>query len=245
MDARRAIHRARAVVIGAACIAAQVAACGPAETGLVPGGLQVQYQLVPEDGSAPSLEDTEAVAVIMRTRLDRTGLASFRVTPGASGQVMVETGTQASDAETARLLRDLLGATGRLQLVRLGDNMADVGTRIDTAANPPLLEGGVASATIGADQAGQRTLDLVFQPGASKLIERWTTDHVGEVLAIVLDGTIVTAPVVLEPIKDGKMQISSGGEGGFSPAEAERLASILRSGAYPVPVGEVATDNGS
>jgi DNA primase len=117
MDARGGLNRVRVplvAVIAAACVAALVAACGPAETGQAPGGLQLQYQLAPEDGSAPSVEDTEAVAAIMRARLERTGLASFRVTPGASGQVAVETDVQASDAETAAMLRDLLGTTGRL-----------------------------------------------------------------------------------------------------------------------------------
>jgi preprotein translocase subunit SecD len=248
MAERRRLPLARTALVAAitaTCLAALVMACGPGETGLVPGGLQLEYQLVPEDGSAPSLDDAEAVASIMRARLDHTGLASFRVTPGASGQVTVETGVDASDAETAGLLRDLLGATGRLQLVPLGDEMVSAGTPVDTAARPPLLEGGVMDAAIGADQTGRRTLDLAFQPPGATLIERWTTDHVGEVLAVVLDGTVTTAPVVLEPIRDGKVQIPSSDEAGFSLAEAQRLVSILRSGAYPVPVREVVGDDGS
>jgi len=233
------------MALSAVMVAACLAACGPGATGLVPGGLQLQYQLVPGDGSTPSVADTEAVAAIMRTRLDWTGLAGFRVTPGASGQVMVEAEVQASDDDTVRMLRDLLAATGRLQVVPLGESIPDAGDPVDTVANPPLFEAGVASAAIGADQDGRRTLDITLQPSSTALLKRWTTEHVGEVLAIVIDGIVATAPVIMEPISDGHLQVSSGGEGGFSLSDAQRLVTILGGGAYPVPVREVGTNAGS
>jgi preprotein translocase subunit SecD len=126
----------------------------------------------------------------------------------------------------------------------MGDNVVSDGAPIDTAVTPPLLADGVAGAAVGTDQTGQPTLDLTFQPASTKLIERWTTDHVGEVLAVAFDGTVVAAPFVMEPIRDGQLQISSGGVGGFGAAEAERLVAILRSGAYPVPVREAGTGEG-
>jgi len=51
-------------------------------------------------------------------------------------------------------------------------------------------------------------------------------------IAIVLDSTVYSAPVVRERISGGKASIT----GGFSPDEAKDLAIVLRAGALPAPV---------
>ena len=67
--------------------------------------------------------------------------------------------------------------------------------------------------------------------GAQKF-GRATTDNVGKRLAIVLDGDIVSAPNINEPITSGSGMIS----GNFSFQEATDLALLLRSGAFPSPL---------
>jgi preprotein translocase subunit SecD len=59
-----------------------------------------------------------------------------------------------------------------------------------------------------------------------------TSANVGHHLAIVLDNTVYSAPVIKEPIPGGDVQIS----GNFSLEEAHQLAIVLRSGALPAPV---------
>ena len=54
----------------------------------------------------------------------------------------------------------------------------------------------------------------------------------GRLLAIVLDGTLYSAPVIRTAILDGRAEIT----GMFSPAEAARLVNVLRAGSLPVPV---------
>lgn len=51
-------------------------------------------------------------------------------------------------------------------------------------------------------------------------------------LAIVLDGTLYSAPTIREPIRGGRAEIS----GSFSRAEANSLANVLRAGSLPAPV---------
>ena len=60
---------------------------------------------------------------------------------------------------------------------------------------------------------------------------------VGRQLAIVLDGTLYSAPVIREEISGGRAQIS----GRFSVQEAQRLANVLSTGSLPVPVKIVQT----
>lgn len=59
-----------------------------------------------------------------------------------------------------------------------------------------------------------------------------TSENVGRRLAIILDNTVYSAPVIKEPIPGGKVQIT----GNFSIEEAHELAIVLRSGALPAPV---------
>jgi len=59
-----------------------------------------------------------------------------------------------------------------------------------------------------------------------------TKKNVGKALAITLDGKEISAPVVQEPILDGKAQIT----GKFTLESANYLALLLRSGSLPVKV---------
>ena len=83
---------------------------------------------------------------------------------------------------------------------------------------------------------GQTGLEIVVSleldgAGARSFAEV-TTQHTGELLAIILDNKVQSAPRINEPIPSGNAQIS----GKFSIDEATYLANILKSGAYPVQV---------
>lgn len=73
---------------------------------------------------------------------------------------------------------------------------------------------------------------LDFNKEGADLFEKLTGEHVGEQLAIVLDDTIYSAPVIRDKISGGKAII----EGRFTTDEAHDLAIVLRSGALPAPV---------
>lgn len=82
------------------------------------------------------------------------------------------------------------------------------------------------------DNLGRAVVTLEFNSEGAKLFEQATADNVGKQIAIILDGNVVSAPVVQERISGGSAQIS----GRFSATEAQRLAIMLRAGALPVPV---------
>jgi preprotein translocase subunit SecD len=65
-----------------------------------------------------------------------------------------------------------------------------------------------------------------------RIFARVTQENVGRALAIVLDDTIFSAPVIQGPIPGGEAQIT----GTFTPEEARDLAIVLREGALPAPV---------
>jgi len=80
--------------------------------------------------------------------------------------------------------------------------------------------------------SNEPVVSIVFNAEGAALFESITRDHTGESLAIFLDGEILSAPRINEPIVGGRAVIS----GGFTPNEARSLAQNLNFGALPVPV---------
>ncbi len=80
--------------------------------------------------------------------------------------------------------------------------------------------------------AGQYQIAFTLKSSGTKTFGDYTTGHVGQYLAIVLDKKILSAPVIKNPITDGQGVI----EGGFTADSANSLAVSLRYGSLPVPV---------
>jgi preprotein translocase subunit SecD len=84
-----------------------------------------------------------------------------------------------------------------------------------------------------AAQAGEGpTVDLQLNPRGAKIFDDLTTANVGKRLAIILDNSVYSAPVIRERIGGGRATIS----GSFDLKEAKDLAIVLRAGALPAPV---------
>lgn len=82
----------------------------------------------------------------------------------------------------------------------------------------------IASAEQGFDPLwGQPTVSLVLNAAGRDRLAAFTKTHVGKTLAITVDGALLTAPVIREPIMGGTLQIS----GVQSLADAMDLARQL------------------
>lgn len=84
------------------------------------------------------------------------------------------------------------------------------------------------SARVSVDENNQPAVSFTLTPQGSDRFKRETGRNVGKRLAIILDGAVTNAPVIREQIS-GEGQIS----GGFTTAEADELAKVLRAGALP------------
>lgn len=219
----------------AVALAGCVAGCGtgrPPTSEPVVFAFRITYQAVPDDGATPTREEMDIARSITQSRLEATGIAALRVSIQEPDRLVVE----AAPASVIEAVRALAGATGRLDFVPLGSTRMSSGEEIDLDRFPPLFSGDqVASASIGADQAGQRTIDLVLRDEGRRLLAGYTRDHVGDSVAIVLDGKVLTAPVVQGAITDGRVQITAG----FPLLEAQNLVTILKSGQDPFPLREI------
>ena len=99
------------------------------------------------------------------------------------------------------------------RIILSGDNLLDAQPRMNTETNETVVS---------------FTLDRV----GAKRFGKATSTGIGKQLAIVLDGKIISAPVIRDAIASGSGQIS----GGFTFQSATDLALLLRSGALPAPL---------
>ena len=201
------------------------------------GGLRIEYRVLPAEGKTPTPKDLEILRQIIINRVDKSGVAEPQVVAQGADRIVVEMpGVQNADQ-----IRKLVGTTGRLDFVPLGTTTATSGQPLDLIAFPPLFSGDqVAAASIGADETGQRTVNFTLEPGGKDLFANYTRDNIGKYFAIVLDGEVITAPVIQNSIPNGQVQISSGGIGGYPLDEAQNLVTILQFGQLPFPIEELA-----
>ncbi|MEI6913853.1 MAG: hypothetical protein WCL39_01850 [Armatimonadota bacterium] len=82
----------------------------------------------------------------------------------------------------------------------------------------------------GDIQRMQSVVNIEFNDQGKRRFAEFTRAHTRECLAIVLNGRILSVPMIMEPIQSGHAQIS----GSFTPASAQKLADTLNAGALPV-----------
>lgn len=96
----------------------------------------------------------------------------------------------------------------------------------------PALSGNVISdASQGYDQRSQPCVNMVMDATGADRWAKLTGDNVGKAIAIVLDGTVYSAPTVQGAIPGGRSEIT----GQFDVKEAQDLANILKAGRLPAP----------
>jgi preprotein translocase subunit SecD len=83
-----------------------------------------------------------------------------------------------------------------------------------------------------SDRFGEPHVSIKFNAQGAKIFDMITAENVKKRLAIILDGTVYSAPVIQERISGGQAQIT----GTFTMEEAHDLAIVLRAGALPAPV---------
>ncbi len=87
------------------------------------------------------------------------------------------------------------------------------------------------TAGVTRDESGRPAVSFDLNAAGAEKFGRLTEANIGRLLAIVLDGQVVSAPSINSRISD-RGQITGGGAG-FSQEEAKDLVLVLRSGALP------------
>ncbi len=179
------------------------------------GGTHVVLQAV----DTPELKvDDDAVnrsVKIIERRVNELGLTEPVIQRQGKDRIIVEL-PGVKDPEKA------IAMLGRTAMLHFQDQYGNV-----------VLSGSdLKDARAQISQGNQAVVGLEFNSEGADKFADLTAKNIGKQIAIVLDGEVLTAPVVQEAITGGRAQIS----GSRSIEDAERLAILLRSGSLPVKI---------
>jgi protein-export membrane protein SecD len=203
------------------------------------GGLRVEYQAQPVEGVRADRAAMAVIKDIVERRVNGSGVSEPVVVTQGDDRIVVEL-PGVTDPDS---VRKLVGSTGRLDFVPLGQTPATEGQDIDLKVFPPLFSGDqIESATVGQDPQRGLTVNFVLKDQGAKLFADHTAQNVGSYFAITLDGNVISSPQINEAIPNGQVQISAGGIGGFTTKDANNLVTYLKFGSLPFPIKEVSSE---
>ena len=211
-------------------------------------GSRVDIQLT--DGAETQLKvnAVQQSVEIIRRRIDEVGTREPTIQQQGIDRVLVQVpGEKNPDA-----IKRLLGQTAKMNF-----HLVDLDTSVAQALSGNLPAGSELMESLddqGASQVvvrkrvevsgenlvnaqatfqqNQPVVSFTFDNVGARKFGNVTKDHVGELLAIVLDGKVISSPRINEPILGGNGVIS----GNFTVETADELAILLRAGALPAPL---------
>jgi protein-export membrane protein SecD len=186
---------------------------------------------------------------VIRRRIDPSGTSETSITPQGEDRIVV----QAPGETDPESLKRRIGQTARMTFHLVDHNVSPEdamagrvppGTQLMPQDNPgepfvavktrALLSGDdLQRADPSFDQRdGQPVVSFRFDSRGARIFGQVTQQNVDKRFAIVLDGKVITAPNIIEPILGGSGQI----QGSFTPESAKELADLLNAGALPAPL---------
>ena len=175
---------------------------------------------------------------IVRRRIDDVGTKEPTILQRGEKRILVEL----PGLKDPERIKALLGKTAQLNFRLVSENNNEFGVEELISENGEKLniskriimsgENLIDAQPSIQNQNNEPTVSFTLDRLGSQKFGRATTDNVGKRLAIVLDGEIVSAPNINEPITSGNGMIS----GNFTFQEATDLSLLLRSGALPTPL---------
>jgi preprotein translocase subunit SecD len=212
------------------------------------GGGRIEIAL--SEDAAQELQDSAVrqSLEIVRRRIDEVGTREPTIQRQGENRILVQVpGEKDPDS-----IKRLLGQTAKLTF-----HLVDLDTSVEQALSGNLPPG---SELMPSEENGRTTQYVVrkrvevsgeslvdaqptyqdnqpvvsfrFDSVGARKFGNVTRDHVNELLAIVLDGKVISAPRIDEPILGGSGII----RGSFTVQEANELAVLLRAGALPAPL---------
>ena len=113
------------------------------------------------------------------------------------------------------------------------------GTTVPAYRNSDLTGRYITGAQLNFDQTTNAPLiSLQFDSVGAKMFEDLTAANIGKPIAVFLDSTLISEPIVQEKISGGKAQIT----GRFSLEEAKTLVARFNAGALPAPIKLIGQD---
>ncbi len=217
------------------------------------GGTQVLLESDLAEGQSLPEGAMTAAQSIVENRVNGIGVSEAVVQAQGEDRIIVELPGVRNPDEAVETLR----STGQLEFVDPGGATLLQGMIINTTNHPEAIQraqagepidpnlipypdqlfttamtGDVLSgASAAPDQFGQWQINFTLTGEGSTAFFNYTSSHIGQPMAIVLDGRVLSAPNINAAISDNGVIT-----GQFTQTEAESLAVQMRYGSLPVPL---------
>jgi len=192
----------------------------------------------------------DSATEVVRKRIDALGTREPTIIRQGAQRIVV----QVPGLSDPKALKDLLGQTAKLEfkLVDTTALPADIARGVAPPGSEIVPYADAGSSGVGAiavkrlggikgdsltnaqqsfnSQTNEPVVSITFDQQGGAKFAKLTTENVNRPFAIILDGKVLSAPNINEPILGGSAQIS----GSFTVETANQLAIALRSGALPV-----------
>ena len=188
------------------------------------GGVYIVYEADKEDVTA---EEMQAAVSLIQGRMDWNGWTEAEVAQEGTNRIRVDI-PGVENAEEA--IREI-GQTAQLSFV---DETGKVLLTGDMVAD--------ATKQVGATQKGVNAepyVALKFNDEGKQLFAEATAANIGKPIYIVMDGEVISAPMVQSAITTGEASIT----GNFTGESAEELASLIRAGSLPFNLNVIQMKN--
>ncbi|ATX66128.1 protein translocase subunit SecD [Roseinatronobacter bogoriensis] len=179
---------------------------------------------------------------IIRRRVDEAGTREPTIQRQGADRILI----QVPGIGSAEELKELIGTTARLTfhpVVNVTSNPDEVpgprqviypsidepGTYYILEQTPVVTGEQLVDAQPGMDQNNRPAVNFRFNPAGGRAFGIYTAENIGNPFAIVLDGEVISAPVIQSHIPGGSGIIT----GRFTVEETSQLAVLLRAGALP------------
>ncbi|MFM5885250.1 MAG: protein translocase subunit SecD [Novosphingobium sp.] len=192
----------------------------------------------------------ETATEVVRKRIDALGTREPTIIRQGDNRIVV----QVPGLQDPSKLKDLLGQTAKLEFKLVdttalpsdlaqgiappGDEIVFFQNQAKDGTQPIAVKrlGGIKGDQLTNAQPGnddrnnQPIVSITFDQQGGAKFAKLTTENVQKPFAIIVDGKVLSAPNIEEPIIGGSARIS----GSFTAESANQLAIALRSGALPV-----------
>lgn len=183
---------------------------------------------------------------IVRRRIDELGTKEPQIQQQGADRIVI----QLPGVQDPSEIKTLMGKTAKMSFHLVDEETTAMDAQMGKIAPDSMLLNGdetgyivvkrapvvggeqLDSAKASYGEAGEPVVAFTFKSIGAKKFATATRENVGRRLAIVLDGRVISAPVINSPITGGSGIIT----GNFSVKSANDLALLLRSGALPAPL---------
>lgn len=188
---------------------------------------------------------TQSIEVVRR-RIDNLGTREPSITRQGADRIVIQAPGESDPAElervigqTAQLTFQMVDVDNSLEDALQGRVPPDAVLMADELGNPLLVKRRVlvsgenlTRAFVTQDQNGQTAIGFNFDSQGARRFGEVTAANIGRPFAIILDGKVISAPVIRSAILGGSGVI----EGNYSIASASEMVSLLNGGALPAPL---------